>query len=699
MLATQLEYSLFKKASPLLINELKIKNQQEKITFLLPTKYISEEAAQLGLLLNHISNSRRAEKTIHRTFFASCHWETISGTVKLMRHHFYKSQKRDLPILIFDPSAELEDVFIPFLVPGLQFERSFERVSSLLRSDHPFIGFICCWDGITPMEEIDDLFALCKTKSIWTALDEALLEDWYQEQTHHIFSSPPDVFIRGENLVNNEIPFACFTMTAEIYKPWNNISNCLTHSSSYSGNTIAISMVLALFKKHGLTGPESSILGNRKAKYRAYATYVNPSIAWIFYSTQLSPEITNAKGSWLTIKKQQTKILDGVAGSGCCLRGHNPSDIVEEVLQNHDLDRDYWSELSHKFSSLTPLSRVFPAVSGSSATDIGLMLSLIANQPRSRIITFKNNYSGKSLISLNVTRFECYRAPFYPLYFDVLEIDPFKEGACEELKQELLSGKVALIWFELLQGQNLDYIPDAILNTINENQSRGGYFVGVDEILTGMFRTGNFLVSENKILNPDIIALAKGVSDMTFPIACVLTSEKLYQAALSRNPRLVEKLKTYFVNQMGAHIALHGLNKALEIPLASHVKEMGSLFKECLLDAVERSTFHQKICGEGLLLYMKLNKKAFPINVLQEEMVEFLMSCHYLNKGNVLFLNSRITPSLTISWQEVEDFCNRIKKTLSDTRAFSLFLFCIRKIIHIKFLCLLQKIREKFINK
>ena len=694
----------------MLLKELRLKNQEEKITFLLPTKYISEEAAQLGLLLDHIANKRRRKRTIHRTFFASCHWETLSGTVKLMRHHYWLSQgSRSSSIqrvLIYDPSNELRSVFNPFsdvdesrlLVPGLQFESSFQKVCALIQGDKRFIGFICCWDGLIPMEEIDRLFSLCKAKNVFTALDEALLDNWYLERAFHVFSSPPDVYILGENIANKEIPFACFTMTAEMYSPWNNIASCLTHSSSYSGNTISISMILALFRKHGLDGPERFIAGNKKAKYRAYATYVNPSIAWIFYSTHLSPEVMTAKGSWLTERRTHRKILDGIAGSGCCLRGHNPSDLIEEVLQEHDPCHDYWEDLCQKFLQLTDLPHVFPAVSGSSATDVGIILSLLANQPRKRIITFKHNYSGKSLISLNVTRFEYFRSPFYPLYFDVLEIDPFQMGASEELRKELLSGEVALVWFEILQGQSLDFIPDDIIETINTHQSEGGYLVGVDEILTGMFRTGNFLCSEGKILNPDIIALAKGVSDMVFPMACVLVSDRVYQSSSQNNPVLVEKLKSYFVNQIGAHIALHGLKKALEMNLGKHVRAMGNLFKELTQEAVTASKLHQSIVGEGLLIYLKLNKKSFPINILKEETVEFLMSCYYLARGNILFLNSRITPSLTINSHEVSEFSRKIVEVLNTTNSLILFLFCLKKMIHIYTLCILQRIREKFLK-
>lgn len=700
---TLTQSGVFREASPLLLEELRAKNIGEKITFLLPTKYISEEASKVGYLLNELLNKRVEHKSIYRTFLASSHWEAISGTVKIMRHN--RPGQTDKTILIFDPTRQLAQVFQPLLVkerkklvPNLQFENDFEKVKELLDQPNAFFGFICSWNKSISIDEVDALFKFCKNQNILTALDEAELENWYEERTDHVFSTPPDVFILGESLTGREVPFGSFSMRAEIHAPWNSIDSCLTHSSSYTGNTLALSMIYAQLKKYGLTGSEEFITNNRKQKYWAYSRYINPAIGWIFYVTGLSPEVVRAKGSrlQLNIKGKVEEVIDGIAGSGCCLRGHNPSDLITEVLDKHDQKEDYWKKLSYKFSELSGLPHVFPAVSGSTAVDIAIILSLLGNHPRTKLVTFRNNYSGKSLISLNLTRFDFFRAPFHPLYFDVVEIDAFKENAAQELEAELTSGTVSLVWFEILQGQNLDRIPDAIIDVINRNQEKGGYFVGVDEILTGMFRTGPFICSAGKVLKPDVIALAKGVSDMSFPMASVLVSERLYKLAKKENSSLVEMLETHFINQLGSHIALHGLEKALETGLDHHVEEMGNLFKSLVKESVSTSPLHKEVRGEGLLLYLKLNKKAFPINVIGEEFVEFLMSDFYLNKGKVLFLNSRLTPSLSISRKDVESLSERVKKIIRITNVYSLFFFSLKQIIHIYTLCWLQKIREKF---
>lgn len=693
-------------ASTTLLQLLKKKNRNEEPTFLLPTKYISQESAKVGYLFNNLLNRRRKSPTIYRTFFAGSYLDACSGVVKIIRHNHWNRTKGEGKVLFYDKSEVVDSIFHPLnreeerqLVRGVQFESSFDRVKALLQ-EQEWIGFIWCYEPSDDLKEMKSLFKECKEKNIITVLDESHLEDWYKQQIQSVFDVPPDIYLFGENVTNREVPFGSFSMSAEVYKPWNSIVNCLTHSSSYTGNTICLSMILELFKIHQMPGvTELPAQFSKKEKYSTYAKYINPAISWIFYVSGLSPEIRKASGSQLLIEMngKEERILDGAAGSGCCLRGHNPEDLVEDVFETHDNSHNYWNDLCQKLTQLSGMPHVFPAASGSSATDISIIISLLANSKRSRIITFKHNYSGKTLISLNFSRFESFRRPFHPFYFDVLELDPFEAGAADRLHSELTSGKVALIWFELLQGQNLDIIPQNILDLINRHQDAGGYLVGIDEILTGFFRTGNFLCSEGKIFKPDVIALAKGISDMTFPMGAVLVSERAYQMAKTTNPSLVNRLETYFITQIGSHIALNGLEKSLRARTPDHVKEMQSLFFNKMREAVASSPLHKEARGQGLLLYMKLNKNVFPINILGEEFIEFLMSSLYLNKGKVLFLNSRLTPSLGITKSEMEELCERLQLVLKNTNRFALFFFCLKQIMRVYLLCGWQKVKERFL--
>ncbi len=699
---------IFRPASHLFLDILRQKQKSSEPTFVFPTKYISLEAAKIGYGLSHHVNQRREIKTIHRSFFAGSHLDAVSGVIKLIRHnHWLKTDGGQGNVLIYDKKQQLSSFFQPLktheeklFVRGLTFTQSVKQASQLL-DESSWIGFILCYDGTETIKEIEDLFALCKRKAILTALDESQLEDWYVENLDVRLKTAPDITVFGENLTDWQVPFGAFTATAAIYEPWNTIPSCLTHSSSYTGNTLSLAMVLALFSKYRLGNVlDLSNELSRDKKYQMYATYVNPQIAWIFFASGLSPEIKRAKGSELFIDAsgKEERILDGAAGSGCCLRGHNPEGIVNEVLDKHNRNHDYWNDLCAELRTLTKMPYCFPAASGSSSTDIAVIIALLANPKRTRIITFKNNYSGKSLISLNLSRYPHFQEPFHPFYFDLVEIDPFDPNAIAVLDKELISGKVGLIWFEILQGQNLEMIPADVIDLINKRKIEGGYLIGIDEILTGFYRTGNFLCSDGLILKPDLIALAKGMSDMTFPIGCVLVSEQAYLLAKQKNSTFVTWLENHFITQIGSHIALHGLRKAIENNTAEHVKKLETMFISSLKAEVMKSPLHTDIKGKGLLLYMKLNKKAFPMSILGEEYIEFLMSSLYLKRGKVLFLNSRLTPPLTLTIKQMEELCQSLKGVLKSTNRMHLFFFCLKQVLVIHVLCMKQKIKEYFLR-
>lgn len=708
MIPRILESSVFCSASKDLIDLIRKKNQDKKISFLLPTKYISEEASAVGLLLDHIYNKSQKSREIFRTFFASCHWEAVSGAVKIMRHNiFLKSPSQTKKILIVDPQNTLRPFFLDCPQSEMQLLPQIERVFDLqqafdrLESDNSLRGIICGITDETNLQDIDTLFGVCKKKKTFTALDESSLSNWFKNKGHYTFDFPPDIYIAGENLAGYQVPYSSFSMTAEIYNPWHSVEECLAHSSTYSGNTLSLSCVYENIKKHGYFGPELSIFESRKAKYESYARHINPVIAWIFYSTGLSPEVASAYKTRLMIQSENgvEEIVDGIAGSGCCLRGHNPSDLIPEVLDSHDTEHNYWDELKKTLIEISRMPYVFPAVSGSTAVDIAVILGLIAERPKKKILTFKDNYSGKSLISLNLSRYKNFLAPFHPLFSGIVELDLFAPDSVKVLEQYLLSGEIALVWFEPIQGQNLDPIPEAILDCINRNKKAGNYLIGIDEILTGTFRLGSLFCSEHKVLEPDLIAISKATSDMVFPSAYVFASERVYKQAAINSPETVAAFETKFVNQLGAHITLHAIHQIQKNDIASAVQSRFQFFYQNLMKDIKKSKFHKEIKGEGLLIYIKLNKRKFPINFLGEQLVEFLMSSYYLKYGKVLFLNSRITPSISIDSNEMKELTDRVRKTLSKISTFSLLLLCVRQIIKIHYLIYIQKVKEFFWKK
>lgn len=91
-----------------------------------------------------------------------------------------------------------------------------------------------------------------------------------------------------------------------------------------------------------------------------------------------------------------------------------------------------------------------------------------------------------------------------------------------------------------------------IIEYLKHLQDQKKILLGIDEILTGCFRTGSFLISEYFNLQPDMLTLSKGLSDMTFPFACILTSKNIFDHAKKRAPDSLRLFNSEFENSLGA---------------------------------------------------------------------------------------------------------------------------------------------------
>jgi acetylornithine/succinyldiaminopimelate/putrescine aminotransferase len=279
-----------------------------------------------------------------------------------------------------------------------------------------------------------------------------------------------------------------------------------------------------------------------------FADYVNPGMIK-FYSI-IGYDFICRKGSnsWLNIEDNlgvDRQILDAVSGGGAAIRGHCQEDINTDVVQNHSLSIDYWELLSDKLKTLFEFPYVFPAVSGATAVEIGLILSLLASNDKKRIIVFKDNFAGNTLVSLIGTANKVFHKVFQPIYKNVTYIDPFIQNAEQTLKLELEKGDVGLIWMEILQGGTLQEIPGNLLEIIQSNKDKYGYYIGVDEILMGFYRIDELASYKNTVLKPDVITFSKVLADGTYPMAATLVSDKIYHGANNKNSEVVTIFENY----------------------------------------------------------------------------------------------------------------------------------------------------------
>jgi 4-aminobutyrate aminotransferase-like enzyme len=194
----------------------------------------------------------------------------------------------------------------------------------------------------------------------------------------------------------------------------------------------------------------------------------------------------------------------------------------------------------------------------------------------------------------------------------------------------------------------------------------------VDEVQTGMYRTGPFLLSEKMGIHPDILTIGKGTSDMMFPFAVTLYSAAVGAKLDSVQPDLARSLRQRYDYEFGYKTLLNTLERAEKQGLSEQVRESGALFAKLLGERLSSCKAVRDVRVFGLLIAIELKvsrwlpkwfKKKLPFlyiyNLLVHTPFPLLLGfCQY--EPNVL----KFTPPLSISRDEIERVCDAIATVL-----------------------------------
>jgi acetylornithine/succinyldiaminopimelate/putrescine aminotransferase len=513
---------------------------------------------------------------------------------------------------------------------------------------------------------------------VLTILDESLVD--FREQGFFCEALHADIVVFGEALADRQVPFGAFLMSDRVFRPWSTNSS-FRHGSTFGGGETVLSVVLDTLRTHWAPAADeqavlASIASSRRTRRRLHRTHVQDGrqnrlgrlarrarLRLPLFGMSLTGmdfDLVEASGSRLRTSNG-VELLDGVGCAGASLRGHNPPDLVD-VLRRHDPTRDYWSELREQLHELTGLPCAFPGVSGASVVEHALILGELAAGERRRIVTFEGNYAGVTPVALNCSAAHGPNEPYGPCR-DVVFFDPFSPDTPEALRRELASGQVGLVWLELIRGVDIRQLPDDIFRVINEERRAGGYLVGVDEVLTGTYRTGPFLCSQGRLADPDIVTLAKGLSDMFIPFGVTLVTSEVEAAARDRNPELVDALERRLLNQLGSHVALNALRYAADHDMENHVRRVGQRLREGLTEALRSVDYlveaRAEVRGEGLLLCVDWpDSSAYAHSRFGSTLSE---------RGAVVFNRVQCKPALTITEAEVDVFVRQVADALRGT--------------------------------
>jgi len=372
----------------------------------------------------------------------------------------------------------------------------------------------------------------------------------------------------------------------------------------------------------------------------------------------LAMEISHAEGSFI-YDKNQKKYLDFVAGVSACSLGHRHPKVVEAIKKQ--LDRymhvmvygEYIQkpalELTQLLANYLPkhIEKTYLTNSGTEAIDGALKLAR-RYTGRSEIIAAHKAYHGNTMGALSVMGYEERKQPFRPLLPDVRFIH-FNE----EKDLEKITKKTAAVILETIQGGAGFIEPkNNYLNKVEKRCKAMGALLILDEIQPGFGRTGTVFGFENYNCTPDIVVVGKGLGG-GMPIGAFSASAELMDS-LSNNPKLGH------ITTFGGHPVIAAAAKATLKEITESTLMVDALEKEKYIRKKLKHPLIKEIRGIGLMLSALTPSPEITNKVVLEAMNQGLILFWLLYEPRAI----RITPPLTISFEELEQGCTTILNIL-----------------------------------
>ncbi len=389
-------------------------------------------------------------------------------------------------------------------------------------------------------------------------------------------------------------------------------------------------------------------------------------------SIGLDQRYVRGEGSYL-IDDKGNRYLDCIAAYGALPFGHNPENIWQAIKQFQDSAEPNYiqpsalvaaGELAKRLVDLAPRSIDYATFANSGAEAVEAAIKLCRSATgRKGILSTRNSFHGKTMGALSATGNPHYQDAFGGAaeHFQHIEY-----GNLLALKNELEARPdyYSAFIIEPIQGEGgIVEPPYGYLSEVQQLCHEHGVLFVLDEVQTGMGRTGTVFACENEEVSPDVMILAKALGGGIMPVGACLSSEKVYSEDFG-----LKHSSTFAGNSLACRVGLKVVELLTENDhaLLNNILEKGKELKDGLMLLQKKyPKLIKGVRGRGLMLGLEfnVNREVFPGSLLgvmaEQELLTPAISSYLLNvekirvaptlNGNAVI---RIEPPLTISSEE-----------------------------------------------
>lgn len=360
--------------------------------------------------------------------------------------------------------------------------------------------------------------------------------------------------------------------------------------------------------------------------------------------TYAQPEIKLMTGKGTRVFDESGKsYLDFLAGIAVNSLGHCHPAISEAIgKQSKTLDHvsnlyanPIAEELAHRLLEVSGFEygKVFFCNSGAEANEAAIKY-VKAACPGKNLVSLEGGFHGRTIGALSITGQSEKRRPFEPLLKNVSFIEP---NSSKQIKR--INRRTGGVWLEMIQGEGgVLPLTESFVNEVVQKTKKVNALLVVDEVQTGIGRTGNWFAFQHSGIKPDLVPIAKGLGG-GLPIGALLISKDLASTIKPGGHGT-----TYGGNPIAAASALAVLQTIESENLMANVIQMSQILRNELLNlsdiaevrgsglligVVFKSEIAKAVAGNAQELGLLINavrpnviRIAPPLNVLKEEVLE-----------------------------------------------------------------------------
>lgn len=351
--------------------------------------------------------------------------------------------------------------------------------------------------------------------------------------------------------------------------------------------------------------------------------------------------------------------IDFMTGYGVAILGHGYPRIIDSIrsqLENIAIAHcSVYNEeralFLKKLASITPknLSAAYISNSGAEAIEAALKVVLKATK-RKKIMAMTGAYHGKTLGALSLTFSEKYRKSFDDIIYKGVEFVEY--GSLEAVERGRRLDEYAAIFVEPIQGEGgIRLPPEDYLKGLREIADKNGILLVVDEVQSGLGRTGKMWAHEHWNIVPDVMTIGKGIGG-GIPMGVTVARPELMNVL-----EVGEHTSTMGGNPLACAAGKAVLDALTEDHILENVREVGNYTIKLLSEEVGRSRIVKEVRGKGLMMAVELRVRFLEVLF---KAIEFGLLTLYSGK-TVL----RMLPPLILSKEESAKAASILRESLN----------------------------------